>query len=309
MIKKNFLNGLCAKLALAVVALTTATFTSCENEDFDVTVKLNPAKVTINPTVIYVDDNGANTVTSVATLEFTGATKNGTIGVIEGTEANPAIAATTVTVTASYNGVTKSETVNVAEAEANSQISYPVIIFLYSPAAEITLDYKVVSEKTAAPVTVWGTPSNGHGYNHNGEVWNENASEYFVTVDVKYPVISKQEVVSYDVKSDAVGAETLANFIEALNLNETTTAVYSYTASAYSIFAAYITTTTTTKVLDIFITSTNEVVAQVTVETVSSTEVKVEEEAHPNHAGHYHAGHGHGHGDASNAGGGIIIAD
>jgi len=30
---------------------------------------------------------------------------------------------------------------------------------------------------------------------------------------------------------------------------------------------------------------------------------------HPNHAGHYHAGHGHGHGNGSNAGGGLVDAE
>lgn len=306
--KNKFLSGLGAKLALAIVALTTATFTSCEKEDFEVEVKVNPAKVIISPSVVYIDEDGtATTVTNNAELKYEGATKDGIIGVIEGTEANPTIAATTVTVTATYNGVEKSEQVNISEAKANSQITYPVFIILTAPESE--LNYTVVEETQGTPTTVWGTPLNeGHGYTHDGHVWNENASEYFVTVKINYPVVNKQTVTKTNILSDAVGAETLNKYIEAFNYNETKEEVYNYTASAYCLFAAYITTTPLTKSINI--TKGEDIVAKITVEVLTgSTEAKVVEKEHPNHVGHYHDGHGHGHGDASNAGGGIIIAD
>ena len=50
--KKSFFSGVNAKLALATVALTSAMFTSCEKEEFNVApVELEPASATVAITV------------------------------------------------------------------------------------------------------------------------------------------------------------------------------------------------------------------------------------------------------------------
>jgi hypothetical protein len=55
--KKNFLSGIGAKLALAVVALTTVVFTSCEKEEFNVEpVELPNASATLAITVYSLED-------------------------------------------------------------------------------------------------------------------------------------------------------------------------------------------------------------------------------------------------------------
>ena len=50
--KNKFLSGLSAKLALAIVALTTTMFTSCEKENIGIEVTPVNAKFIITPVVI-----------------------------------------------------------------------------------------------------------------------------------------------------------------------------------------------------------------------------------------------------------------
>ena len=93
--KTNFLKGLGAKLALAVVAFG-AVLTSCTKEEFNVDFKPSNAQIYFAPTVI---DAATNSVVTDATV--TGA------DAITGT---PAIAAGSVTITAEKNGVKGSAT-------------------------------------------------------------------------------------------------------------------------------------------------------------------------------------------------------
>ncbi len=47
--KNKFLSGLSAKLALAIVALTTTMFTSCEKENIGIEVTPRKCKIYYNP--------------------------------------------------------------------------------------------------------------------------------------------------------------------------------------------------------------------------------------------------------------------
>lgn len=322
MIKKNFLSGLGAKLALAVVALTTATFTSCENEDFDVKVVFNPAEVNIIPDVTYIDLEAGTSqdVTNLANIEYTNATKEGNIGVIKGTEAAPSIAATTVTVKASYNGIEATKNIAVS-AIKTGKVTYPVALILIKnkEGGEYTLEI-VESESTQIGETEKNYADfNGHNYNHNGLNYYENPSEYIVKINVTANVKEKSTIANSTVYQEEVDAAELIQSIKAIEdaYNWATpkekTLSATFEASAYSLFYAWVEITTSKMNVDIVKKENgkeNSIVATFAVEYTSSSAIMNGEIAHPSHAGHYHAGHGHGHGHgAGNAGGGIIVAD
>ena len=155
--KTNYLKGLGAKLALAVVAFGAA-FTSCTEEDININVQPNNAKVIFNPTAI--------DPVSVATVN---ATFTGT----EAIEGNPSIAAGSRTITATANGgATGSATVNYDAVQAGSTVTYSPVIILSDGLFTFTeTDSKIVSS-----VTKNGNINNGHS--HNGTNWFLNASDY-----------------------------------------------------------------------------------------------------------------------------------
>lgn len=299
--KKNFLCGLGAKLALAVVALTTVTFTSCEKEDFSIEVIKNPAKVTFNVDVLYISENGMEPVN--ANVTFNGQTNN----VIEGTQSQPDLN-TEVEIVAEYNGDRASKKVAIKQS-ANTIATQNVTLFI--SATDLAVSYKDGETVTGNPI--WGTPQNGHGYTHDNHLWNENANEYFVTIKGTYPVYNCVTFTDADIVKTAEAAninqDKLNNIINGLKKETEDIAEYSFTVSAYCIFASYYTKNTTDRVFTIVNKTNKKEIATINAKAITSNEAKLEEKAHPNHAGHYHKGHGHGHGDASNAGGGIIFAD
>lgn len=300
--KKNFLCGLGAKLALAVVALATVTFTSCEKEDFSIEVIKNPAKVTLNTTVLYFNEIGESSdVTSKAIITYNGGTNN----VFAGTDAQLDLNQE-VEVKAEYKGVSKTERVKVV-AKANETLTQNVTIFLIDNELEIVSNIKAKNKKVQ-----WSKPANGHGYNHDGQIWNENPNSFFVIIKGTYKAVDKQVINGEPTYASNVNEKftTLAKGVVAgMQWNKENKAEYNYKASAYSIFHAWYTTTTENIDYSIRVSETHEVVAIFNAEKVSTSGVEWEEKAHPNHAGHYQHGHGYGHGDASNAGGGIIFAD
>ena len=129
--KNKFFSGLSAKLALATVALAALTFTSCDKEPFNTQIIYNPARVIITPNVQYVDmaSGTAKDVTSSATITFSGSTSN---GIIEGTTTNPSIAAGSVNITASYNGLTGSTTVATPALQTGVVTITPTIFIIKS---------------------------------------------------------------------------------------------------------------------------------------------------------------------------------
>ena len=325
MIKKNFLNGLGTKLALAFVALTTATFTSCENEDFDMKVVFNPAEVNIVPDVTYIDlETGTSQdVTRLENIEYTNAIKEGNIGVIKGTEAAPSIPATTVTVKASYNGIEATKTINVSDIKTG-KITYTATMILIKNKVGGEYTLEIVESKP----TIVGEPKvfyanfNEHNYNHQGVNYYENPSEYIVKVEVSANIKEESKVTMTKISQTEVQAADLIKNIEtieaAYNWTKTKTLSNTFEASAYCLFYSWVEMTTSTQNIDLLKKEEGKedtIVATFKIEFTSSSAIFGGEIAHPTHAGHYkpghgHAhGHGHGHGNSSNAGGGIIVAD
>ena len=105
--KIKFLNGISAVFALAVVALAT-TLTSCEKEEFNVNVTPTNAQAVISPIVLAIEDGVTTDVTGQATIAPAELTFTG----------NPTLAAKSVDVTASYNGLSATVTVKVPALQA-----------------------------------------------------------------------------------------------------------------------------------------------------------------------------------------------
>lgn len=299
--KKNFLCGLGAKLALAVVALTTVTFTSCEKEDFSIEVIKNPAKVTFNVDVLYISENGMTPVD--ANVTFNGNTNN----VIEGNQTQPDLN-TEVEIVAEYKGERASKKVAINQS-ANTIATQNVTLII--SATDLVVSYEDGKPVTSDPI--WGAPQNGHGYTHDGHVWNENDNEYFVIIKGNFPVYNCVTFTDADIVKTAeaanVNQDKLNSIINGLKKESVTTGEYNFTVSAYCIFAAYYTKNTTDRVYTIENKTNKQKIATINAKAITSNEAKLEEKPHPNHVGHYQHGHGNGHGDASNAGGGIIFAD
>ncbi len=137
--KIKFLNGISAVFALAVVALAT-TLTSCEKEEFNVNVTPTNAQAVISPIVLAIEDGVTTDVTGQATIAPAELTFTG----------NPTLAAKSVDVTASYNGLSATVTVKVPALQAGQFATLTPTIILQEEDAET----KIVAESTKLePVT------------------------------------------------------------------------------------------------------------------------------------------------------------
>lgn len=123
--KIKFLNGISAVFALAVVALAT-TLTSCEKEEFNVNVTPTNAQAVISPIVLAIEDGVTTDVTGQATIAPAELTFTG----------NPTLAAKSVDVTASYNGLSATVTVKVPALQAGQFATLTPTIILQEEDAE-----------------------------------------------------------------------------------------------------------------------------------------------------------------------------
>jgi hypothetical protein len=280
--KTNYLKGLGAKLALAVVAFGAA-FTSCTEEDFNINVQPNNAKVIFNPTAI--DPVSVTTVNAT----FTGA---------EAIEGNPSIAAGSRTITATVNGgATGSATVNYEAVQAGSTVTYSPVIILSDGLFTFTeTDSKIVSS-----VTKNGNVNNGHS--HNGTNWFLNASDYSGKFTAEWNESAKTSIKNV-VINNAKAESYIDALIQAVNVKGSET----YEVAAWEMISTIFTISTSETTYNIVSTVDGTVVGQVTVvNPLAKVEVKEVRSAIPGHEGHYHYGHSHGAGD--NAGGGMGWAE
>ncbi len=287
--KNKFLNGISAKLALAIVALTPAMFTSCEKESIEVDTTPVNAKLYIQPVVFTPD--GTN-VTSSATITFS----DGSNGEYEGTT----IEAKTVTVTATYNNTMSGSTVvtTPAVAAAHSYATTAPIFLAYESSA---IETSLVS--TSETTTELGTK----------EYIYDNPSDYWLTVPVSYT----QEIGFTVISSEIYTADTngaIAAEIEKYNTSSNEPITVSCYVGAHSRLIAYIDTETVTNTYNVIVKSRVSETVLATFTVKQTTTVLSERTSGDNEIpGHGHSpaghGHGHGHGDDDNAGGGIVIAD
>lgn len=275
--KNKFLSGLGAKLALAIVALTTTMFTSCEKENIEIEVTPVNAKAYIEATVY--DATTGQDVTALATI--TGA------GTLEG---NPTLNGQAVTVTATYNGMTDSKTVNVPALKASESWSTTVALVLTDNNIEVIATEHSKSE----------TITDLEGY-------QDNTTDYWWYTTVTYPKTTGSEVIANDYKGSN---EQILNLIKENNkgIKNLKAVSEKLVLGAHGRLVATVTTTKTITVYQVkSVGTTSTILANFTVESYN-TVLTTKTTDIPGH-GHSHAGHGHGHGDDNNAGGGIIIAD
>ncbi|MBE6282619.1 MAG: DUF3869 domain-containing protein [Bacteroides sp.] len=280
--KTNYLKGLGAKLALAVVAFGAA-FTSCTEEDFNINVQPNNAKVIFNPTAI--------DPVSVATVNatFTGA---------EAIEGNPSIAAGSRTITATANGgATGSATVNYEAVQAGSTVTYSPVIIL----SDGLFTFTETASKIVSSVTKNGNVDNGHS--HNGSSWFLNASDYSGKFTAEW-----NESAKTSVKNVVINNAKAESYIDALIQTVNAKGSETYEVAAWEMISTIFTISTSETTYNIVSTVDGTVVGQVTVvNPLAKVEIKEVRSAIPGHESHYHYGHSHGAGD--NAGGGMGWAE
>lgn len=292
------MSGINAMFALAAVALAT-TFTSCEKEDFNFNVKPQVASLTIDATVVVIEDG-----VTVETKSFTKA---------ETSQPGASIAGGTFAVSHSYTF--QDGTVG----SINENVVYPAVL----PGQNVTLTptfvlshNNVFPEQEYTVVNEPGTPVEGSEVT-TGSFKNE--SNYYATsTEVKYTKMAGIEVLDWEVLPAATYEESyyIENYVNSIaQTAKKETAIYT-TGEVYSMTKVVVTVTqnyedTTVKFYRMPVEGSTRAEAvelgSCTTREYTSCDVTTESfnlsDGKPGH-GHGH-NHGHGHG-AENAGGGII---
>lgn len=291
---KFFMNGLSAKLALAVVALVGGMFASCSQEDLSTTFKPAPAVIDFNVKVV-----DALTTNVITDATITGA---------ETITAEAGYAGGQVTIGASKNGVSASETVTVNPLKAGGKATYNVTLILSDD-----FDFVKVSEASNESAPVYSLPyahGTTHAFDHSGSGWFENPTEFIADITVDYVNVNKTTTSDLSLANwlSETQQEGLTALVEALNADESKAEQFKYKASAWSWSRAAAVTTTIKGLYNIVTKVSGEKAGEYTLNT-TSTAINAAEKADPNHASHYVHGHGQDAHGANNAGGGIVIAD
>lgn len=298
--KIKFLNGIGSMCAFAVIALVgSLSFTSCEKEDLNGTFTVEPAKATINVTVMEFE---SGTEMSGVTISASAGTVNGSvITIAAGADGNIAAQDVTVSATApaGYEAI-KPVSVHVNALKAGGEATYKATLVAVKT-AENPDEQIVITSETKQGETITSSLVNPT-HSHAGTDWWENANEYILFTKVSYKLYDEQEA-SGEVKNADVSA-----FIKGLNYNRTEDAVLEMKVSAWSLYRAWFEVYPTTTTYTFAYKNSGEVLGTVVANAKTGTAAQYEEMAHPSHAHQYQHGHGHGHG-TDNAGGGIITID
>ncbi|RRD90277.1 DUF3869 domain-containing protein [Bacteroides heparinolyticus] len=296
--KIKFLNGINAMFALAVVALAT-TFTSCEKEEFNVNVDPINAQATISPIVLYVADGVTTDVTSTAKITYN------PNSVFTG---NPALAATTATVSVSYDGMSADVKVAIPALQAGQFATLTPTIMLQKKTPETKVEiFQVAGDAVTVPSEKVGESVNATDY------WYSTTAKYLEKSGNK---VMEKKVLTEDVNEiAAVYAlfSTLENTYKEVWVEKADVPVYAHSLTKLTV--TYTVATTEYKIVKKTTTVTKAdgeiIIGTAKVENYITTTSKIEHSLQI--PGHNHApaghGHGHGHGDDANAGGGIVIAD
>ena len=289
-------------------------FTSCEKEDLNATFIPNGATVTINVTVKDVLTNTEITNAEItATALNVQPTVNGT-KVEYKSEKGKDIKGGNVVITANVNGFEESTDVYVNDLKAGGKAVYSATIYISST-------YKFIKEEVEADdIVKWASTLShvnnvSHSHTHDGMTnndWFNNATDYYqpYSINIEWNPVKEVTEVNYLVSLGEVEKAQIEGEQKALvaQMSEKKTASYNATASAWSYFNAYAKFDIVKENWTIKVKSTDTTVATFSATKVKSVTFKHVEYAAVGHEGHYH-GNGHGHGGASNAGGGISIAE
>lgn len=286
---KFFKNGIGAMIALAAVTLAMPMFTSCSNEDIAIEVTpVTPvnAKAYVTPVVVA---DGAD-VTASAVLSWSSAPISGNGSYYF--EGNPDLGATSVTVTATYQGMTGSTQVAIPAVSAGNSYAVVAKIFVsYAPEnLVLVLNVEVSREEVENPTNV---------------VSFENASEYTITKEFTYVDIEGSTVLTDDY--NGIDEAVLSKIASCNMPYAETNRTISIEIPPYTIVTPEIKTVKTISKYSLnWETRAANTVANLTIEEYETTFATKSVDI--SHSGHDHD-HGHDHGDGSNAGGGILIGD
>lgn len=286
--KIKFLNGISAVFALAVVALAT-TLTSCEKEEFNVNVTPTNAQAVISPIVLAIEDGVTTDVTGQATIAPAELTFTG----------NPTLAAKSVDVTASYNGLSTTITVKVPTLQAGQFA---------------TLTPTIILQEEDAETKIVAVPATSTNEKTKEKVWDNYELYCYSIPSFTYVEKSGAKVVEGSKKintDDLIERAAIESFFNTLE-NTYTEHVESTKDGEYSVYAnsrttasiTYTIVTTEYNVVKQAVTKADaDALGSIKVDDYTTSELYVHENQDiPGH-GHSH-GHGHGHGEG-NAGGGV----
>ncbi len=312
------------KKFFSLIALV-GVFAACQPEDLQTAFSVGNATADIAVTVVCAADGFTPGAAQVTYAWSNGATT-------QAIEGNPAIEAGTVTVTASYNGATQSETISFAKVFAGAQTHLTATVMLPYNAGGYTIKAEAVepAEEDVELYVLKAALSHGteaYSVEYEGKTYSvpmvENATDMILSDSYSYKSFAGFEIaedlkvtnndfedgckVVFDAATAAAGItekdETLKFDVSAWSL--------------YNVINPVVTTTTTYNLVATPAAGSNNptlpnggVVGTFKLAKKSSAAGAVEM-AHPSHASHYVEGHGtgHGHGDNNNAGGGLVEAE
>ena len=281
--------------ALAAVAFAT-TFTSCEKEELSFNLKPQVATLTIDATVVVIEDG--------VTVETKSFTKT------ETSQAGASIAAGSFAVSHTYtfqDGTEKS---------LNETVTYPAVL----PGQNVALTPTfIIAHNNVFPeqeTTI--VPDESGAAVVEGSVTEEmsttNSSEYYYDTTVEYEYKTGTELVDWGVTNDATAEEYVAISQFVKNFDNVTIATGTYDVIVYSgtKVVVEITQKTKEKTVKVYrqIVEGNtraedvEIGWYTYIEYAAATVASKSTNLEDGKPGHGH-GHGHGHG-AGNAGGGIV---
>lgn len=294
--KTNFLKSVAA-LVLGCM------FTSCEKEELNATFSPKGAEITINAEAF-----DGLTGKKIDNAQFVADKFQDAINTTKTMNQGESIEATTVTIKAVYNGVESAPVkLEIKELKAGGKAEYNVTLIISD---ELTFTYE---DATIATKSVWAVSEELHNVTHShdgNDNWFQNVSDYFqpYTFDVTYARVSKVSEINWvGEKNNAEAVEnTRNNWVEKIGV--TTTFKYTGKASAWSYFNAKATYNVVERTYTVSTKVTEETIATFVITMVADVYVTPDEFPAYGHEDHYH-GKGHGHGGASNAGGGISIAE
>ena len=318
------------KKLFSLFALVGA-FVACQPEELETAFTVDPAKATINVTVIDVQ-----TAEPIEGLEVTFpggegevdgnvVTINGNLVVIDGNvvtiTGKPAIQAMDVKLILSsskYPDESKDVSVKVNSLLAGGVATYNVVEVLGTPSEPGTDPEPVeITVERGEPVSITevaylsSLDVEGHSHSHNGidlTKWAENGTPFMITVSGEYFVYSGVDAAKTSVLVPEY--ESLVDtYVTAYNVGQKKEHdEFSFPVSAWSLYTVWQTKTTDTT--EYVVKVDGETVGTFDVEGVSSTQVEYLEMALPGHSHDYVHGHGHAsHGEHDNSGGGIYFAE
>lgn len=301
--KKNYFNGLNAKLALAAVALTSVMLTSCDKENFTVDptepTKLADASAIIGATAYDYETGSALNATFTPASSYSVPAKDGVI------------AETSVAFTAAYTGYyTQSRNIAVPAVAKGQMIFIPAVFYMSETEADYT--WPIVPDD--APETSLTDEASIQSISNfkKGET-NDIPVTFFQGFRIKdlEATLAKIDALKYeDGVTRASEDEIMVNVKEALKNQANKLSEFDTYTTTVPFFVPEDTKTISVEVTPVVKDGTISLSTMVGNTEWTVKDIEVEVVAYNNYAimttnesGHSHT---HGHGNSNNAGGGIV---